>query len=190
MPTTNDGNPDLLGGRGYPRQSTGYNLQLEMVRGTTGPVALEQTPAGYSTRQYESHDRDAYLDLFHLAFEVDDPLPDILGSRLDAGFFVVEHQATGALVASCVAQEKPRPRYPEGGELGWLVTDPAHSGRGLGSLVASAVTNRLVEKAYWQVYLLTDDFRLPAISIYLKLGWQPNLFEEGMEDRCPCCTTG
>ncbi len=188
MASADEGRPDLLGGRGYPRQSMGFPQQLEMVRGSSGPaapqdVAVKDVAEGYLVRQYEARDRDAYLELFHLAFETSDPLPDVLATRLDSGFFVVEHGETGVLAASCAAQVKPRHRYPEGGELGWLVTDPAHNGRGLGTLVAALVTRRLADEGYRQAYLLTEDFRLPALSIYLKLGWRPNLFQDDMEGR-------
>lgn len=183
MTPESDSNPGLLGGRGYPRQAMGFPQQLEMVRGPAGDLPAGETPDGYLVRQYAPGDRDAYLELFHLAFEVDDPLPDVLATRLDGGFFVVEHGESGMLAASCVAQLKPRERYPEGGELGWLVADPAHTGRGLGTLVAALVTRRLAEESYEQAYLLTEDFRLPALSIYLKLGWQPVLFQDDMEGR-------
>lgn len=183
MASDSDRKPDLLGGRGYPRQSMGFPQQLEMVREPAGALAVGDAPEGYLVRQYESRDRDAYLELFHLAFEASDPLPDVLATRLDSGFFIIEHGDSGILAASCVAQVKPRARYPEGGELGWLVADPAHSGRGLGTLVAALVANRLADEGYEQAYLLTEDFRLPALSIYLKLDWRPNLFQDDMEGR-------
>ncbi len=183
MASDSDSNPDLLGGRGYPRQSMGFPQQLEMVREPAGALSAADAPEGYLVRQYEPRDRDAYLELFHLAFETSDPLPDVLATRLDSGFFVIEHGESGVLAASCVAQAKPRPRYPQGGELGWLVADPAHAGRGLGRLVAALVTKRLADEGYGQAYLLTEDFRLPALSIYLNLGWRPNLFQDGMESR-------
>jgi GNAT superfamily N-acetyltransferase len=183
MASHSDSGSDHLGGRGYPRQLNEFPQQLEMVCVSSSSVAVGDEAEGYLVRQYEPRDRDAYLELFHLAFEVVDPLPDVLASRLDGGFFVVEHHDTGILVAACVAQVKPRLRYPEGGELGWLVADPVHAGRGLGTLVSALVTNRLADEGYEQAYLLTDDFRLPAISIYLKLGWQPNLFQDEMEGR-------
>ena len=183
MQSDGDSNFNLLGDRGYPRQSMGFTHQLEMVRASSGPVAVKDVAVGYLVRQYEPRDRDAYLELFHLAFETNDPLPDVLATRLGGGFFVIEHGDSGTLVASCVAQVKPRVRHPEGCELGWLVADPAHVGRGLGTLVAALVSNRLAGEGYAQAYLLTEDFRLPALSIYLKLGWQPNLFQEDMESR-------
>jgi mycothiol synthase len=41
----------------------------------------------------------------------------------------------------------------------------------------------LVERGYQDIYLLTDDFRLPALKTYLGLGWEPILFSSEMEAR-------
>ena len=81
------------------------------------------------------------------------------------------------------AQKKQPPRWDDGGSLGWLVTDPEHAGKGLGTLVVTAVDQRLHAEAFEKAYLSTDDFRLPAISIYLKQGWMPRLHADGMEAR-------
>ena len=64
-----------------------------------------------------------------------------------------------------------------------MTADPEHSGKRLGAVVSAAATRRLVEAGYTDIYLLTDDFRLPAIKTYLSLGWRPVLGEAGMADR-------
>lgn len=75
------------------------------------------------------------------------------------------------------------PRHAADGSLGWLVTDPAHGGRGLGALVAAAVTARLLGEGYTRPWLGTEDDRLTAIAICLRLGWQPLLYAGDMERR-------
>ena len=42
---------------------------------------------------------------------------------------------------------------------------------------------RLLEAGYRNIYLNTEDWRLPALSIYLKLGWVPLLYMSDMEER-------
>ena len=54
---------------------------------------------------------------------------------------------------------------------------------GLGAAVSAKVTNRLVEEGYSTPGLETEDFRLAAINIYLKLGWRPYLYLDDMESR-------
>ena len=102
---------------------------------------------------------------------------------LPDGFFVIEHIQSGRLVATAMAHHQSLPEHPCGGELGWVAGDPAHKGKGLGYAVCAAVVRRLLEIGYRNIFLRTDDPRLPAISVYLKLGFVPFLFAPDMEGR-------
>ncbi len=159
--------------------------QLEMVRpSSAAPVEVPPVREGYALRQFRAGDEARYDDLFHLAFEDEGRFPEVLERALDGGFFVVEHLASGELVASCVAwRGSTSPRHPEAGQLGWLVTDPSHRRKGLGTLVAASATNRLAAEGYSRPFLGTEDFRIAAISIYLKLGWSPYIYRRDMESR-------
>ena len=42
--------------------------------------------------------------------------------------------------------------------------------------MCAAVTRSLVQRGYSRIFLTTDDWRLPAIAIYLKLGYVPDLY--------------
>jgi len=64
-----------------------------------------------------------------------------------------------------------------------VAADPEHRGKGLGLAVCAQATARFIQAGYRNIYLLTDDFRLPAIKTYLKLGYEPLLFCEGMAER-------
>ena len=49
--------------------------------------------------------------------------------------------------------------------------------------VCAAVVARFLQAGYERIYLKTDDWRLPAIKVYLQLGFVPFLFTMGMEER-------
>jgi mycothiol synthase len=49
--------------------------------------------------------------------------------------------------------------------------------------VCAEVTRRLLSAGYREIYLQTDDWRLPAIKTYLNLGYVPLLCEPDMEER-------
>ena len=149
----------------------------------SGPLEVPAVPTGYELRQFRPGDEAAYNELFHLAFADEDKLDHTRATALDDGFFVIEHTDSGHLVATCAAQHIENDRHPEGGQLGWLVGDPGHAGKRLGTIVSAAVTNRLAAAGYALPYLQTNDFRYEAIAIYLKLGWRPYLFAEDMEPR-------
>ena len=177
-------NGELLGGRGYSRQKLQFDLQLEMVIPLADMPPVNAMPDGYLLRQFRP-DEDAakYNTLYGLAFESREIIPWIVSKQLEGGFFVVEHLESEELVASSIAQKKLPPKWIDGGSLGWLVTDPQHAGKGLGTLVVTAVNQRLHAEGFEKAYLSTDDFRLPAISIYLKQGWLPRIHADGMEVR-------
>lgn len=153
-----------------------------MLRTSSRLVRAPDVPEGYELRQYRPDDERGYKDLYNLGF-TGDVLEHTLASAIDEGFFVIEHPASGHLVASCVAM---RGRWDDEREreiLGWLIVDPSHGGLGLGTIVAARVTNRLAQEPYGEPGLGTEDFRLAAISIYLRLGWRPYLYVEDMERR-------
>ena len=96
---------------------------------------------------------------------------------------MIAHRATGALVATSIAQHRATPLHPRGGEVGWIAADPEHKGRGLGLAVTAAAVARFIAAGYRRIYLMTDDFRLPAIAVYLKLGFEPFFYAPDMADR-------
>ena len=49
--------------------------------------------------------------------------------------------------------------------------------------VCAAVTRRLLDIGYKDIHLGTEDFRLPAIKTYLKLGYIPFIYAIGMNER-------
>lgn len=167
----------------YFRQA--YLHQLEMIRPAgAGLAQVPQIPADYLLRQFRSGEERDYDELFHLAFEDQGRFQEILARTLPGGFFVIEYLPSRQLVASCVAfRGSSSPRHPDSGQLGWLVTDPAHTRQGLGTIVAASVTNRLIEEGYSLTFLGTEDERHGAIAIYLNLGWRPYIYGEGMELR-------
>ena len=154
-----------------------------MVRPSREHVHVAQIPPEYNLRPFRQGDDAAYHELFRLAWPNEDTLPHTTKHALPGGFLVVEQIGTGCLVGSCVAFEPETPRHGDNGSLGWLVVDPEHGRRGIGTALAATVTNRLLEENYALPWLGTEDDRLAAIGIYLALGWQPNFYKQGMVER-------
>jgi mycothiol synthase len=102
---------------------------------------------------------------------------------LPGGWMWVVEQGNGALVATAMAQDNPSPDLGLDGEVGWVASDPDHRGRGLGRLVVAAAVARLEAAGYQHIYLKTDDHRLPAIRVYVGLGFEPLYYANGMRER-------
>lgn len=160
-----------------------FDDQLEMVRPSRERVAVPPLPDGYALRAFRDGDERAYDELFRLAWSDTGTLAHTRRYALPGGLLVVEHDASRELVASAVAFSPESAAHPQDGSLGWLVTDPAHTRRRLATVVAATVTNRLIDERYPLPWLGTEDDRLPALALYLSLGWQPHLYTQGMTAR-------
>ena len=49
--------------------------------------------------------------------------------------------------------------------------------------VSAAATTRLIEEGYRHIHLYTEDWRLAALKVYLKLGYIPLLYAPDMLER-------
>lgn len=143
-------------------------------------------PEGYILRQYRQDDLEDYIRLMAAAGFTgwtEDNVSRILRRVLPNGFFVVERGVGGRLAATATAQRKPTDYHSFGAELGWVAGDPAHKGRGLGCAVCAAAVARALDAGYSRIYLLTDDHRLPAIAVYIRLGFVPFIIDDDMRGR-------
>jgi predicted dehydrogenase/GNAT superfamily N-acetyltransferase len=163
-----------------------YQVQLMMrwPAGCSAPHA--DVPKGYRLRLYSERDECGYLALMHAvgfaSFSVQS-IHDLLERALPHGFFVVEHEPDGRVVAAATATHHPWPGLPHGGEVSFVGTLPDHQGRRLGRAVSAEVVRRFLDAGYENIYLRTDDYRLPAIKLYLNLGFEPWLTDEGISER-------
>ena len=147
---------------------------------------VEKLIPGYTLQVHQPGDEAGFYRVMELAgFHGwdDETLRPWLQRILPDGWFTLVEEASGEIVATAMATHNPIPLHPFGGELGWVAGHPQHSGRGLGMAVCAAVVRRLLRAGYRNIYLRTDDWRLPAIRIYLKLGFAPFLFAPDMEAR-------
>lgn len=105
----------------------------------------------------------------------------IFGDPNVSKVFVVD-APDGTAVATACNRSDPK-NFPGAGYVHWVGTDPAHGGRGLGRLVTMAVLHEFVRQGFTQSVLETDDFRLPAIALYEKLGYVAELTHPSFAER-------
>jgi mycothiol synthase len=65
------------------------------------------------------------------------------------------------------------------GYVHWVGTHPDHRGKGLAYALVARVLQDFVARGYVGAYLETQQFRIPAIKTYLKLGFTPEYEVEG-----------
>jgi mycothiol synthase len=157
----------------WPAERLGDSLKLDL-------------PEGYLLRNFQSGDTEAYINLMKSAgFNEwnNETFNSVIEKAIPNGLFFIEHIESSEIVGTTVGSNNPTKYFPNGGELGWVAVNPSHCGKGLGCIVCAAVTKRFLELGYREIYLLTDDFRLPAIKIYLNLGYVPFYYLPDMKKR-------
>ncbi|MCX6647163.1 MAG: GNAT family N-acetyltransferase [bacterium] len=98
-------------------------------------------------------------------------------------WFMLVSKADEHIIGSAMGLHEHTDLHQFGGQLGWVACNPKHSGRKLGMAVCAAVTSRLISIGYKDIHLGTEDFRLPALKTYLKLGYVPFIYSPGMSRR-------
>jgi len=161
-------------------------LQMLWPERPAGRVPAVSLPDGYVMRTYRPEDDEAFIRLMQSATFTDwgrQTLDGALAKALPEGIFFAVCQASGQIAATAMATHCPTPELPFAGELGWVAADPAHQGKRLGRAVCAAALDRFKRAGYRCVYLRTDDWRLPAIRTYLRLGFVPLLVAPEMRER-------
>jgi mycothiol synthase len=149
-----------------------------------------QLPQGYDLRTYRNGDEAAWLAIQERA---DPAIPGgDFGAFLanyhatllpDALFFAIDRQSGEAVATAGAVHNTRDGMFPGGGELGWVATIPAHQSRGLGRAVSAAAVRRLIDAGYQSIRVGTQDHRLPAIKLYLRMGFVPYLYAADMAQR-------
>jgi mycothiol synthase len=162
--------------------------QLEMV----WPEHLLQSPPivwlppGYILRTYRAGDEPRFYRVMELSGWPgwdDEKMRPWVARILPECWMMAVHQESGEIAATAMGLHSHTEQHPFGGELGWVASDPAHRGRGLGRAVSAAVTVRFLSAGYRNIHLYTDDFRHPALKTYLQLGYVPFLYLPEMRGR-------
>lgn len=161
--------------------------QLQMIWPTSRLTQPPQVvlPPGYHLRTYQPGDEIRFFEVMALAGWPgwdEARLKPWLYRMLPQGWFMVVTEAGDQIVATAMATHDSTWVRPFCGEVGWVAGDPAHKGRGLGTAVVAAVTAQFIERGYPSIHLFTEHYRLPAITIYLRLGYLPLLYRPEMFD--------
>lgn len=160
--------------------------QLSMRVPTSSVAGLPdvRVPDGYVLRRYRPGDEDGWQELLRAGgFSEDWSSKTVRDYMTDpvrrAGSWVAVLQNN--LVSATFAT--PDAQCAEIGLLDYVVTHPDHRGKGLSRAVCTGVMRFFHDRGYDRIRLLTDDWRLPAISLYLSLGFEPEMTRADMPGR-------
>ena len=160
--------------------------QLSMIVEAKDVVRLPDamSPNGFDLRSYRPGDEDSWVELINTGefgsdwdrarFDEYMTGPErMAGSRIA----VQDRKIVAATFASV------QPDMDNTGRVDFVTSLPEYRGLGLGRLVCSAVLRYLVDRGYSRIILFTDDWRLPAIGLYLSMGFEPQMTRDDMPGR-------
>ena len=151
-------------------------------------------PAGYVMRAYRPGDEAGWAETLAAAgfttWDAGRVLEYVEDADRRAGSRLVERagRIVAATFASRASNRPAGPRAASGspraeGVLDYVATRSDHRGRGLGRATCTGVSQYLIEHGCNVVTLSTDDWRLPAIHLYLSMGFRPVMNREDMPAR-------
>ncbi|MFC1479451.1 GNAT family N-acetyltransferase [Planctomycetota bacterium] len=160
--------------------------QLAMVRDTLLDIPEVKLPDGYEIRTYLPGDGAAWERIIGGSFEkemepgsFDSIMRDDSAFRPERIFFVMYDSMPAATASAWYM-----PEYGEEyGYLHYVGCANDHRGKGLGKTVNYAALHHMKKEGRTKALLRTDDFRIPAIKTYLKLGFKPLLMHENQGER-------
>lgn len=144
-------------------------------------LARPRLPDGYALRTFREGDEDGWLSVLGTGgWDVWDR------NRLDAllvdGHGVVPRDGIvfatrdeRIVGAACTTLHGGEMRTAA--EVGWVVVDTAHRGRGLARAIVLAMLGLIHERGYRYAFLRTEPFRVPAIKLYLDIGFEPEMVD-------------
>ncbi len=165
-----------------------YDTQVQMV---WPPALLASVPhlppvTGLRLHTYQPGEEEAFFALMHAVGWTDwdeAKLAQWMPRILPDGWFFLVDEGSGERIATTMTVHSHAPDHPFGGELGWVAVHPAYQGRNLSSVVVIAALRRLIAGKYRNIHLYSEDYRLPALKTYLRLGFVPYLYAPDMPAR-------
>ena len=159
-------------------------LSMTLAEEEMRQVAEPRVPGGYALRGYRPGDEKGWSELLLLCgfdewgrdLTTDEYLRD--PERREGSRVVVRSEQ---IVAATFASRQDTP--VRAGVLDYVVSHPDHRNQGLGRAVCADVVGFFAGRGYDSVTLLTDDWRLPAIKVYLWLGFEPQMTRDDMPGR-------
>ncbi|WP_171804974.1 GNAT family N-acetyltransferase [Mahella australiensis] len=153
--------------------SDSVNIMMKRKLDSIDKVSLAE---GCVIKQLEVADAEALSNLYNAAFGFDFQTPEwVIKEMLDnpqvKAVYGIEHD--GKLVATAAIHIVPE--YGETPELHWVATHPDYRGEGLGKAIVLYTLHEMKRMGFKDVLLITQPERIPAIKLYLSIGFTPEV---------------
>ncbi|MBM3236746.1 GNAT family N-acetyltransferase [Candidatus Poribacteria bacterium] len=160
--------------------------QLRMRRPNLENLPQIKPPEGYGIRHYQPGDELHWGTVINASFGGKRTGEDVRREIIERPVFTPE----GLFFATYQGQPvgtacswKGSPDETRAGYVHMVGVMPEHQGHGLGYLVSLATLHFFKEHGFQEAMLDTDDWRIPALITYVRLGFEPVLRDDGQRHR-------
>ncbi|MDX2111604.1 MAG: hypothetical protein SFY80_15340 [Verrucomicrobiota bacterium] len=164
-------------------QDKSYSPQLHMRRPDLENLPPLKLPAGFTIRNHRDGEFTHWTAIINDSFGGERTEHDFQNSmgtdsahHRDRIFYVFDDKEQPCATASAYG-------HAPLGYVHYVGTRPKFAGKRLGYWVSLAVLYKFKELGYTNAELDSDDFRIPALKIYLDLGFLPVIVHPNQEDR-------
>lgn len=156
-------------------------MRLKMVRERLDDLpALATPPRKLAIRPFAPGDEAAWADLIAAAYPEIGPDPDRFakvfgedpGALPERMAFLTPAEG-GPVLGTATAWYGGAEGRGDQGRIHWVAVHPDVQGAGLSRPLVLWALHRLAALGHRDAYLMTEDFRLPAIGLYRSLGFRP-----------------
>ena len=159
--------------------------QLHMVHRNLSCLPDIEIPEGYELETYQPGDEQAWADIMNTGVGewTSEKCRENLTSQpqfLADGLFFITFG--GKRVGSACAWRKSPDEWKVG-VLHMICVVPEHRSKQLGHILNLTVLHYFRDHGFQEVWLSTDDFRIPAIKSYLRIGFEPHAFDDLHRER-------
>ncbi|GAA3399870.1 GNAT family N-acetyltransferase [Paenibacillus hodogayensis] len=160
-----------------------FKPQLAMLREELESLPELNLPEGYSVRGFQDGDEAAWERIIQDSFggerKFDSHMRRDPEYRPERVRFICCHGEPVATASAWYSGEWGA----DTGCLHMVGILSSHAGKGIGSIVSLAAMHQMKREGRTRAVLRTDDFRIPAIKSYWKLGYKPYLVHENQVER-------
>ena len=159
------------------------NLPVRMVRNHLRNIPYFKLPSPYTIRPYLPGDAAAWIRIQAAADRYNPINPGLFEQQFgtdstvltERQFYLCDPAGLPIGTASAWFGLDDRRGW---GRVHWVAIVPERQGQGLAKPLMTVVCNRLRELGHQRAYLTTATVRIPAIRLYLKFGFRPDVQNE------------
>ena len=160
------------------------NIPVNMIRQHLKDIPNYILPAGYRFRWYQPGDEQWWVDIHQEAEKYAETSHAVYQREFNNNLEALKQRqcfimdAEEHAIGTASAWFNPDYNGQAYGRVHWVAIIPRMQGKGLSKPLMTAVCQRMRELGHGQAYLSTSTARIPAINLYLKFGFVPEIRNE------------